>query len=196
MKKSLFSTAALLCAVSFNALQASHGNPYRMGPEDLREPGYIRVITEIPVNIAGFMMPRHSCEQAGLSGASESKKSDTKALVESLLDSSTKKSTKDERFVESVLQLLIALTKNLKIVDDDSVSSSAKPYVQPTFGITSAEEFAKRMEEAKKAAEEARAAQEEAIKAADEVKKARTAEEQKAKARGAEAVKVLADALA
>lgn len=140
MKKSLFSTAALLCAVSFNALQASHSNPYEMSQESARQPRCIRVITEIPVEMAGFVMPRHSCEQASLPSASEQKKSDTKALVENLLDSSAKKSTKEEPLMESVLQLLIALTKNLKIVpsvDDTTPTSNNTEYLpDPDFDST------------------------------------------------------------
>ncbi len=58
MKNKLFNTAALLCAISFNALQASNDNPYEMNQESTRQLRYIRVITEIPVEMAGFMMPR------------------------------------------------------------------------------------------------------------------------------------------
>ncbi len=160
MKKSLFSTATLLCAVSFNALQASHDNPYEISQERTRQNRCIRVITEIPVEMAGFMMPRHSCEQAGLPSASEPKKADTKALVESLLDSSVKKSKKDEPFMESVLQMLIALTKNLKVVppaDDTTSTPNNMEYLpdpdfdgtEETFGIGVAEAIKAREAEAK-----------------------------------------------
>ena len=190
MKKSLFSTAALLCAVSFNALQASHSNPYEMGQENSRQNRCIRVITEIPVEMAGFM-PRHSCEQSVLPGVSDPKKSDTKALVESLLDSSTKKSTKDEPFVESVLQLLLALMKNLKVVPtvDDTIPTSNNLEYLPdpdfdgtetsgTFGVIGGvtEEVAKAREEAAAKAKAYSAAEDAATAAEDAARKAKESE--------------------
>ena len=135
MQNKLFA-AVLLCAISFNTLQASENNPYRIAQENIRQPRCIRVITEIPVDMAGFI-PRQGY---GYSNSCESK------TAEILLDSSAKKSATEE----AILQLITALTKNLKVVPtvDDTTSTSNNmeylpdPDYGPTFGVIKGEDAA------------------------------------------------------
>ncbi len=86
----IFSTAALLCAVSFTPSQASDcGNPYGINQERESSTRCIRVITEIPVGMLDSDVSHHGrCEHAILPSASEScpsKKAGSQSLVENLL---------------------------------------------------------------------------------------------------------------
>ena len=130
----IFKSAALLCAVSFTPSQASDcGNPYGINQERERNNRFIRVITEIPVGMLDSDVSHHGrCEYAGLPSASEgcpSKKAGTQSLIESLLASSGSKCSTETPFAASVLQLLIELTKNLK------VASAGDSENGPTFGF-------------------------------------------------------------
>ncbi len=137
----IFSTAALLCAVSFIPLHASvtDGNTHGLIQESTRNSRCIRVITEIPVGMLGSDVSHQSmasrcvrCEHACLPSASEScpsKKAGSQSLIESLLASSGGKCSTETPFAASVLQLLIELTKNLKVAPPEG-----DPENGPTFG--------------------------------------------------------------
>ena len=143
----IFSTAALLCAVSFTPSQASDGtNPYGINQERERNNRFIRVITEIPVGMLDSdVSHRGRCEYAGLPSASECivpKKAGPQSPIESLLATSGGKCSTDTPFAASVLKLLIELTKSLKVAPSagDSLSIPAKPSFlgDPEYGPASA----------------------------------------------------------
>ncbi len=170
----IFSTAALLCAVSFTPSQACDGkNPYGISQERERNNRCIRVITEIPVGVLDSGMPHHGrCDHEVLPSASKScpsKKSGSQSLIESLLASSGACSKNEG--IEAVLKCLIELTKNLKVAPPAGDSESVFG-VGPTGGGRVAVEVPKAVTDAKKMVETARLEHANARNEPDAVKKA------------------------
>lgn len=207
MKKSLFSTAVLLCTVSFNQGMASNFDSQNVEQQVDHARRVVRITTTIEIPFDACMPNRAKrCNRpkVDLSNATQSllsKKAIPQALADSLLDISSKASAKEKSVGAAVLQLLIELTKNLKVAMPEASIRENDSKAQSVFGIAP-EAIAREAAEAEAAKIEARKAESEAkaakVAADDAVKKSAidaTVKAREAAAKAAEAASLMTKAI-